>query len=72
MLGRSRRGLLWSWIASALKLSARQATTQEFVGKTLRVATDPPLPISIDGEVLAKTPVMAKIAKDAILVAAPA
>ena len=71
VLGRSRTGLLWSWIASALKLPARQATTQDFVGKALRVVTDPPLPISIDGEVLAKTPVMAKIAQNAILVAAP-
>ncbi len=72
VLGQSRAGLLWSWFASSLKLSAREATTRDFAGEALRVATDPPLPISIDGEVLAHTPVTAKIAKGAIVVAAPA
>jgi len=31
----------------------------------------PPLPISIDGELLAKTPVTARIARGAIRIAAP-
>lgn len=71
VLGQSRTRLMWSWIASSLKLPARQATTQDFEGKSLRVVTDPPLPISIDGEVAAKTPVTVSIAKGAIVVAAP-
>lgn len=71
VLGRGRHNLVWSWIASALRLESRHATTREFHGRALRVATDPPLPISIDGEVLAKTPVMAKVASGVIEVAAP-
>lgn len=71
VLGRGRHDLVWSWIASALRLESRHATTREFHGHALRVATDPPLPISIDGEVLAKTPVMAKVASGVIEVAAP-
>ncbi|MFS0735955.1 diacylglycerol kinase family protein [Sphingomonas sp. 1P06PA] len=71
VLGRGRHNLVWSWIASTLRLDSRHATTREFHGRALRVATDPPLPISIDGEVLARTPVLAKVADGVIEVAAP-
>ena len=70
--GRTRRALAWSWLASLLRLKARTQTTREFRGKSLRVATDPPLSISIDGEILARTPVTARIAHNIIEVAAPA
>jgi YegS/Rv2252/BmrU family lipid kinase len=70
--GRARTRLLWSWAASVLRLDARHATTREFRGRSLRVATDPPLPISIDGEVTVKTPVTARAAAKAIEVAVPA
>ena len=69
--GRTRRALIWSWFASMLRLRARKDTTREFRGKALRVSTEPPLPISIDGEVLARTPVTARIARAIIEVAAP-
>ena len=69
--GTGRRHLAWSWIASTLRLPARHATTQEFTGREMRIETIPPLPISIDGEVLARTPVTAKVAKAVIEVAAP-
>jgi YegS/Rv2252/BmrU family lipid kinase len=62
----------WSWALSVLRLPGRRKTTREFRGRALRIETDPPLPISIDGEVLAKTPVMAKVARGVIEVAAPA
>jgi diacylglycerol kinase family enzyme len=55
-----------------LRLPARQGPTLEFRGKSLKIATRPRQPISIDGEVLAKTPVTAKIATAVIEVAAPA
>ena len=71
VIGNARHRLLWSWFASVLRLRARTATTREFHGTSLRIATDPPLPISIDGEVLARTPVTARVARAAIEVAAP-
>jgi YegS/Rv2252/BmrU family lipid kinase len=69
--GRSRTGLLWSWASSMMRFEARKRTTREFHGTSLRIATDPPLPISIDGEVLARTPVNAKVARRVIEVAVP-
>lgn len=71
VVGRAVPYLGWSWFASVLRLRARRNTTREFHGRSLRVATDPPLPISIDGEVLARTPVTAKVAVGIIEVAAP-
>ena len=69
--GRTRRHLLWNWFTSALRLPQRHATVREFKGVEMRIATDPPLPISIDGEVLARTPVTARVARGAIEIAAP-
>lgn len=72
VLGNARHRLIWSWTASILKLRWRKQTVREFHGVELRVTTDPPLPISIDGEVLARTPVTARVAKAVIDVAVPA
>lgn len=69
--GRTVLPLIWNWVASMLRLPARQRPTQEFRGKSLRIVTRPRQPISIDGEVLAKTPVLAKIATGVVEVAAP-
>jgi YegS/Rv2252/BmrU family lipid kinase len=71
VIGKSRAKLLWSWLLSVLRLRGRKFTTREYSGRALRIATDPPLPISIDGEVLARTPVVAKVARGVIEVAAP-
>jgi YegS/Rv2252/BmrU family lipid kinase len=71
VLGDSRHRLVWSWAASILKLRARKRTVREFHGAELRIVTDPPLPISIDGEVLAHTPCTARVAESVIEVAAP-
>lgn len=71
VLGDSRHRLVWSWAASILKLRARKRTVREFHGVELRIVTDPPLPISIDGEVLARTPCTARVAQGIIEVAAP-
>lgn len=70
--GRSRHRLVWSWLASVLRLRSRRRTVHSFHGREFRIATDPPLPVSIDGEVLAHTPVVARVAAGAIEVAAPA
>ncbi|UVO53411.1 diacylglycerol kinase family protein [Sphingomonas sp. SUN039] len=69
--GSTRFGLMWSWIASVLRLPHRHATTRDFHGRELRIETIPPLPISIDGEVLAHTPVTARVAAKAIEMALP-
>lgn len=71
VVGRTLPYLAWSWLTSVLRLPARRHTTREFHGRELRVITDPPLAISIDGEVLAKTPVTARAAAGVIDVAAP-
>ncbi|RYY41544.1 MAG: diacylglycerol kinase, partial [Sphingomonadales bacterium] len=71
VLGNARHRLLTSWAASLLKLRWRKTTMREFHGRSLRISTQPPLPISIDGEILARTPVTVKVARAAIVVAAP-
>ena len=71
VIGRSRFSLLKSWGASLLRLSARHATTREFYGCEMRIETIPSLPISIDGEIAARTPVTARIAPNAIAMALP-
>ena len=69
--GGVKRNLLWSWFASVNRLESRHATLLNFKGKTLKVDTRPRLPISIDGELLAHTPVVASVAAGVIEVAAP-
>lgn len=71
VLGQTRRGLVWSWIASLLRLPAAKRMTREFIAEEVRIETPRPMPISIDGEVLAETPVTARVAKAALLVVAP-
>lgn len=69
--GNARAALLWSWIASMLRLEQRKTTTRDFRGKSLRIETEPPLPISIDGEIAACTPVTAHIAPRALNMVVP-
>lgn len=69
--GHYKRTLLRNWAASAFGHEARHYDTVTFTGTTIRVDTEPPLPISIDGEVLAQTPVTARIAAAVIEVMAP-
>jgi len=71
VVGDTRHRLVWSWAASILRLRARKRTVREFHSAELRISTDPPLPISIDGEVLARTPCTARVAGGVIEVAAP-
>lgn len=71
VVGRSHARLAWDWYAKFFKLRDRDAHTQEFHGKAFTITTRPRQRISIDGEVLAKTPVVAKIAPGAIEVAVP-
>ena len=72
VVGRSPAQLGWSWLASWLHLRARRDTTVEYHGREIRIETIPPLKVSIDGEVLAKTPFTAKVAPKAVHVMVPA
>ena len=71
MTGRSSLKLIWDWFAKYWKLPTRDATTREFWGERLRIDTKPRMKISIDGEVLAKTPATVEIAHKAIDVVVP-
>jgi YegS/Rv2252/BmrU family lipid kinase len=71
VVGRSPAQLGWSWFTSWLRLRARKDTTVEYHGREIRIETTPSLKVSIDGEVLAKTPVTARIAARAVRVMAP-
>ncbi|KQS04739.1 diacylglycerol kinase [Sphingomonas sp. Leaf357] len=71
VVGHVKRRLVKNWAASFFRHKARHEDTRDFHGKSLRIDTEPRLPISIDGEVLAKTPVTAKVAAGIIRVMAP-
>ncbi|KFG91907.1 Diacylglycerol kinase [Sphingobium herbicidovorans NBRC 16415] len=71
VVGRSHARLAWDWYAKFFKLRDRDAQTREFRGRSFRIETRPRQRISIDGEVLAKTPVTAAVAAGAIDVAVP-
>jgi YegS/Rv2252/BmrU family lipid kinase len=70
--GRSKSRLIWDWFAKYWKLPARHAVVEEFHGERLRIDTKPRQKISIDGEVLAKTPAVVEVAHRAIEVVVPA
>jgi YegS/Rv2252/BmrU family lipid kinase len=69
--GRLRMKLLWSWGLSLIGPDQVRGTVREFRGRSFRIETEPRLPISIDGEVEAKTPVTARLARRAIAMAVP-
>jgi YegS/Rv2252/BmrU family lipid kinase len=69
--GHVKRRLVKNWYSNTFKHRDRHEEVREFRGKTLKISTIPPLPISIDGEVLARTPVTARIAAGIIRVMAP-
>ncbi|NYD90037.1 diacylglycerol/lipid kinase family protein [Sphingomonas melonis] len=70
--GRYKRTLVKNWAASFFGHESRHQDTVTFSGKSLRIETKPSLPISIDGEVLAYTPVTAQVAPGVIEVMVPA
>ncbi len=69
--GHYKRKLAYNWVASILGLKARHQDTISFSARSVRIDTEPSLPISIDGEVLARTPVTARVAPGVIEVMAP-
>ncbi len=71
VVGRSHARLAWDWYSKFFRLRDRDAHTEEFRGTAIKLSTIPPQRISIDGEVLASTPVVARIAPGVIEVAVP-
>ncbi|WP_242140351.1 MULTISPECIES: diacylglycerol kinase family protein [unclassified Sphingomonas] len=69
VVGQSKVALARDWYAKFFKLRDKDACSRDFVGKCFQITIDPPQRISIDGEVLACTPVTAKVAPGAIEVA---
>jgi YegS/Rv2252/BmrU family lipid kinase len=72
VIGRSMLKLIWDWFAKYFKLPARQAMSEEFRGERLLIDTRPRQRISVDGEVVAKTPATVEVAHKAIDVVVPA
>jgi YegS/Rv2252/BmrU family lipid kinase len=72
VVGRRASSLVWDWFAKYFKLPTRHRTTREFHGARLTIETRPRQRISIDGEVLARTPVTVQVAERAIEVVVPA
>jgi YegS/Rv2252/BmrU family lipid kinase len=72
VLGHFKRRLVQNWASNVFRHRSRHDEVREFRGKSLRLDTIPRLPISIDGEVLAHTPVTAHIAAAVIEVLVPA
>jgi YegS/Rv2252/BmrU family lipid kinase len=70
--GRSRFALGRDWYGRFFKLKDRNAQVEEFRGPSFRLSARPAQKISIDGEVLARTPVTVRVAPGAIEVAVPA
>jgi len=70
--GRSKWRLAWNWMAKYFRLPARETVTREFRGRKLRIETQPRLRVSIDGEVLTRTPADVEVASRAVEVVVPA
>ena len=71
VVGRRASSLIWDWFSKYFKLPARHRTTREFHAAEISIETRPRQRISIDGEVLARTPVVARVAQCAIEVVVP-
>lgn len=70
--GHLKRRLLANWAANVLRLPQRREDVVEFHGKRIHIDSDKPRAVSIDGEVLAHTPITVSVAEDAVTVMVPA
>ncbi len=71
VLGVGRSRLVANWFLAALRIDSRHEKERDFHFRTGQLTTRPPLPISVDGEVLARTPVTIRCEPEAVLVAVP-
>jgi YegS/Rv2252/BmrU family lipid kinase len=70
--GRAKHRLIGNWLAVlARSRTWKRQTVVDFHARRLRLITDPPLPISIDGEVIGHTPAVIEVAEGVIEVVVP-
>lgn len=69
--GKSLMRLALSWFAAVIRLNWGKLNTVEFRGPEFRIRTWPRLWVSVDGEITRRSPIMVRIARGAVLVAAP-
>ena len=69
--GKSQRNLLNSWVSNMLKLRHRDQWQAEIHAKEIRLTTEPPMDVTIDGELATRTPIDVRIVPDAVVIAAP-
>jgi YegS/Rv2252/BmrU family lipid kinase len=70
--GRAKHRLIGNWLAVlARSRTWKKQTVVDFHARRLRLITDPPLPISIDGEVIGHTPAVIEVAEGVIEVVVP-
>ena len=69
--GRSLARLVWDWFVRLCGLPARDAVTEEFRGACFTIETKPRLKVSVDGEVLTRTPANVECAHKAVEVVVP-
>ena len=69
--GKSLVRLMWDWFARFLKLPGRDSSAQEFRGQRFLIETRPRLKVSVDGEVLTRTPALVECMPNAIEVVVP-
>ncbi len=70
--GSTKLRLMRDWLAILTGRSRRRNTTREFHGRRIEIETRPRMRISIDGEVLTRTPAVVEVAERAIEVVVPA
>jgi YegS/Rv2252/BmrU family lipid kinase len=70
--GGARTTLISNWFRLLFGLPKRERQVRQFRGTELKLSTKPQLPISIDGEVMHRTPAAVAVAQGAIEVVVPA
>ena len=66
--GRSRLSLLWHMVDFYIGRRKSVQHSSYLIAKNIRISTDTPMSLEMDGEVQMTTPIRAKVAADAILV----
>lgn len=69
--GRSSTNLAKSWFWNMLRLRNRDQWQAEIRAKRLQLEADPPMDVTIDGEIATKTPITISVAPCAVAIAAP-
>jgi len=69
--GPAKRNLIWAWALRAAGRAPGARLVETVHAASVTIETEPPLPVSIDGEAVARTPVRASVAPDALKVRVP-